>query len=99
MSSSVIVNVDDNAATRYHRARILTAAGFKVLDAATGSETLALVENNSPDLVLLDVHLPDVEGTEVCRRIRAMESGTSIIVVQISASAVAATQATKSLDN
>lgn len=99
MSRSVIVNVDDNEPTRYFRARILTAAGFEVLDAATGAAALTLVENSSPDLILLDVHLPDINGTEVCRRIRSMSSGASLIIVQISASAVGATQATISLDN
>jgi len=55
MSSSVIVNVDDNDATRYHRARILTAAGFKVLDAATavilrGHEITSRVKRTSEEL-------------------------------------------------
>lgn len=99
MSRSVIVNVDDNEPTRYFRARILTAAGFEVLDAAAGAAALELVESRSPDLILLDVHLPDIDGTEVCRRIRNMSSGASLIVIQISASAIGARQATISLDN
>lgn len=99
MNSQVIINVDDNEPTRYFRARILKRAGFEVYDAATGAAALALVEKYSPDLILLDVHLPDLDGREVCRRIRGITSGPSVIVVQISASALGAMQATNALDN
>ena len=44
--------------------------GYKVLEAATGKEGLQLVQAHFPDLVLLDVRLPDINGVEVCRRIK-----------------------------
>jgi two-component system, OmpR family, phosphate regulon response regulator PhoB len=54
----------------------LTAAGFTVQATATGAEGLAAVQTFAPDVVLLDLMLPDILGTEVCRRIRGGELGT-----------------------
>jgi two-component system, OmpR family, phosphate regulon response regulator PhoB len=54
----------------------LTAAGFQVQATETGTEGLAAVQKFAPDVVLLDLMLPDIPGTEVCRRIRGGEVGT-----------------------
>jgi len=54
----------------------LTAAGFTVQATETGTEGLAAVTRFAPDVVLLDLMLPDIPGTEVCRRIRGGETGT-----------------------
>src|SRR6187402_1949528 len=53
----------------------LTAAGFNVQATETGTEGLAAVQTFSPDVVLLDLMLPDIPGTEICRRIRGGEVG------------------------
>jgi signal transduction histidine kinase len=97
--TAIIINVDDHEPARYVRAHILTRAGFIVHNAATGSEGLRLIAQHNPDLVLLDVHLPDVNGMEVCRRVKSSVEGGSIIVLQISASATQAPQATAALDS
>ena len=97
--SAVIINVDDNEPARYVKSHILSRAGFKVYDAATGMECLALTESAAPDLVLLDINLPDVNGIEVCRRLKSQPNGASIIVLQISASATTAPHATAALDS
>ena len=97
--SATIINVDDSEQARYVRAHVLSRAGFIVHDAATGSECLKLIAEHAPDLVLLDVNLPDLHGIEVCRRIRSSPAGESVIVLQISASAVAAPQATAGLES
>src|SRR5262245_60941989 len=54
----------------------LEAAGFRVHAAERGLDGLAAVQGFSPDIVLLDLMLPDIPGTEVCRRIRAGEPAT-----------------------
>lgn len=97
--TAIIINVDDNEPARYVKAHILLRAGFVVHNAATGAEGLKLVAQHKPDLVLLDVHLPDLHGIEVCRRIKSSLEGASIIVLQISASATLAPQATAALDS
>lgn len=94
----VIINVDDHEPARYAKTRILSRAGFTVYDASTGNDTLRLVTQHSPDLVLLDVNLPDLSGIEVCRRIKSTPGGSSVIVLQISASAVTPPHAAAGLD-
>jgi two-component system sensor histidine kinase/response regulator len=96
--AATIINVDDNEAARYVKTRTLVRAGFVVYEAATGSEGLRSVAEHNPDLVLLDVNLPDVHGIEVCRRIKSSSSGSSVIVLQISASAITVPHATAALD-
>lgn len=78
-----ILNVDDTEVARYTKNRTLTHAGFKVVDAGTGGQGLDLVETLRPDLVLLDVRLPDINGIEVCRIIKARWPST--VVLQTSA--------------
>lgn len=95
----IIINVDDNEPARYVKTRLLSRAGFTVYDAATGGEALGLIRHHNVDLVLLDVNLPDVNGIEVCRRVKSAPASASVIVLQISASAISAPQATAALDS
>src|SRR5579863_4525068 len=98
LSPAILINVDDNEPARYTRTRVLRHAGFVVHEAGTGGDTLRLISEVQPDLVLLDVHLPDLSGIEVCRRIKHQSESSSIIVLQISASAISAPQATVALN-
>src|SRR6185295_11767221 len=69
----------------YAKSRVLRIAGFDVHEAMNGEDTLRLAHELKPDLVLLDVHLPDVSGIEICRRIKTDPSINSILVIQTSA--------------
>ncbi len=80
-----ILNVDDDDAGRYATTRILKHAGFDVLEAASGRDALLLVETEHPDLILLDVNLPDMSGFEVCKQIKARPLSASTPVVHLSA--------------
>ena len=84
-SRGLILNVDDYEASRYARSQMLRRAGFEVLEAGSGAETLRLASERRPDLVLLDVNLPDMDGFEVCRRLRAQEGTLTVPIVHISA--------------
>lgn len=97
-SPAVILNVDDNEPGRYARSRVLVDAGFTTLEAGTGQATLDLAAQHRPDLVLLDINLPDIDGIEVCRRLKAMRDCTTLIL-QISASATSAPHATEALNS
>lgn len=70
MSSSILVVDDDTKIISLLR-RSLTFAGYKVAEARYGGEALELARETAPDLVILDVMLPDITGFEVCRRLRA----------------------------
>src|SRR5512132_2193163 len=79
-----IINIDDNETNRYLRSRILRHAGYHVIEAAMGQQALDLAVSERPDLALLDVNLPDINGIEVCRRIK--DKGlASVLVLAISA--------------
>lgn len=84
-STALILNVDDNDGARYAKTRTLQVAGFKVIEAANGTDALAIVKEKRPDLVLLDVKLPDISGIEVCRRIKGEPASSTVLVLQTSA--------------
>jgi PAS domain S-box-containing protein len=83
-----VLNVDDNEASLYAKSRILRHAGFEVFEAADGTTALRLVAERMPQLVLLDVRLPDISGLEVCRRIKSNPATQRIPVLHISATHV-----------
>ncbi len=83
-----ILNVDDYPPGLYARSKILKQAGFDVLEATSGSQTLTLVSQHKPAVVLLDVNLPDMHGFEVCRRIRANPALAATTILHVSASSV-----------
>lgn len=82
-----ILTVDDNDAARYSVSRSLQDGGYQVLEAKTGTEALLLAENQ-PALITLDINLPDIDGFEVCRRLKGNSSTSDIPVLHISASCV-----------
>ena len=67
---------------------MLRRAGFEVIEASTGAEALRIVAEERPDLVLLDVNLPDLDGFEVCRRIREQLGTLTMPVVHVSSTFV-----------
>lgn len=81
-----ILNVDDTEAKRYVTTRTLRNAGFDVIEAATGQECLQVASAERPDLVVLDVQLPDLHGFEVCHRLKSDPRTSSIPVLHLSAS-------------
>ncbi|MCD2518731.1 response regulator [Massilia sp. G4R7] len=83
--STLILNVDDNDGARYAKNRILQGAGFEVVEATNGTDALDMVRRLAPALVLLDVKLPDINGIEVCRRIKENPDSSMVLVLQTSA--------------
>jgi CheY-like chemotaxis protein len=77
---STILAVDDNDVHLYALHKVLTAAGFAVVSARCGSEALRKTQQHEPDAIVLDVNLPDFNGFEVCRRIKA-ETRTAAIPI------------------
>ncbi len=85
MSDITILNVEDYDDSREATSELLRLEGFAVIEAATGAEALHLVKTAQPQLVILDVKLPDISGHEVCRRIKSDYATASIPVLQVSA--------------
>jgi signal transduction histidine kinase len=80
-----VLAVDDNDAVRYSVVRFLREGGYNVLEARNGREALVLA-GQDPDLITLDINLPDMNGFEVCRRLKADPATAQIPVLHISAS-------------
>ena len=84
----LILNVDDQEAGRYAVTRILQNYGYEVLEASSGREALRVVFQEYPDLVVLDVNLPDLNGFEVCKKIKSDNRTSHIPVIHLSATYV-----------
>ena len=87
---SRVLVVDDTEATRYTIARTLRANGYETIEAGTGKEALRLAALERPDLITLDIHLPDALGFDICRQIKSNPQTAHIPVLQVSASYVTA---------
>ncbi len=97
-STILILNVDDNDGARYVKTRILQSAGFRVIEAANGTDGLEMARKQMPALVLLDVKLPDISGIEVCRRIKADVTTCTVLVLQTSAALIGRDDKIRGLD-
>jgi DNA-binding NarL/FixJ family response regulator len=77
-----VLIVDDHPSFRASAQAILTADGFEVIgEAEDGESAIAAAGRLHPDVVLLDVQLPDIDGFEVAKRLRSNGSGPSVILV------------------
>ena len=82
---SVLV-VDDHPDMRFLLANIVDRIGYRAFEAVDGDEALAMVERLRPDLLLLDMRMPGMNGLEVCRRLRAADETRLLPIVMMSAS-------------
>lgn len=87
-TSATVLVVDDTPTKLYILSSWLRRSGHQVVQATGGLEALVKVKELRPDLVVLDVRLPDISGYEVCEQIKADPSTSSIPVIQISGAAI-----------
>jgi two-component system response regulator MprA len=76
-----VLVVDDDDSLRRMLARTLAAEGFEVTVAADGGGALVLTEREAPDVIVLDVAMPTLDGLAVCRRLRGKGHGTPILML------------------
>jgi signal transduction histidine kinase len=93
---SHILIVDDDETARYIKSHLLERQGYALSEASLGREALAMAAADCPDLVLLDVKLPDVNGIEVCREIKSRFP--QMIVLQTSAAFTGLADRTRALE-
>jgi len=88
MSSKRILYVEDNFQNKRLVRKILAARGFEVLEAEDGLTGVEVATNELPDLILMDISLPGIDGVEATQRIKAHPSTMAIPVIALTANAM-----------
>ena len=84
-AAPLVLIVDDNEKNRKLARDVLRAAGLETLEAGSAAEAMALAAEHLPDLILLDLRLPDMAGTDLARALRDRARTAQIPVVALSA--------------
>ena len=87
-ASKTILIVEDNELNMKLFHDLLDAHGYRVLEARTGPEALQIVSENRPDLILMDIQLPEVSGLEVTQKIKSNEELVDIPIIAVTAFAM-----------
>jgi len=95
MTTKKIMVVDDEDSIRQSLSDVLKDEGFKVISARDGHEALKLLDSIPPDLVLLDIWMPGMDGTEVLKRIKTARPGLQVIMISGHGNIEAAVKAIK----
>lgn len=88
MAGERILVVEDNEMNMKLFRDVLVAKGYRALEATTGGEAIAVAIEHAPDLVLMDIQLPDLDGVEALRRLRTDERTATIPVLALTAQAM-----------
>ena len=88
MAGEQILVVEDNELNMKLLRDVLFATGYRTLEATTGAEAVELASANVPDLVLMDIQLPDFDGVQALHRLRADERTAAIPVLAVTAQAM-----------
>jgi two-component system nitrogen regulation response regulator NtrX len=91
-----ILVIDDEAAIRDSLRMILEYEGYGFTGAASGQDGIALVQRDRPDLVLLDIKMPGMDGMDVLRRLRALDEGLPVVMISGHGTTSTAVEAIKS---
>ena len=83
-----ILYIDDDFANRLLVKRVLMAEGYEVEEADNARDGIAMASNNPPDLILMDIAMPDMNGLEATNRIRAMPAIADMTIVALTANAM-----------
>lgn len=83
MANELVLIVDDNARNAKLARDVLSLAGFRTVEAGSGSEAIALALEHLPDVILMDIRLPDMDGSDAARRLKDDERTTRIPVVAL----------------
>jgi two-component system, cell cycle response regulator DivK len=88
MAGELILVVEDNEKNKKLVQDVLEASGYRTLEAATGEQGVERAVDHRPDLVLMDVQLPGIDGVEALRRLRGDERTASVPVLALTAQAM-----------
>src|SRR3989338_2286932 len=80
MNTSILIVEDNQAVTSYIK-ELLVDHGYSVFSSARGANAIRLVQKIRPDLVILDLGLPDIDGESVCKEIKKNNPDTAVIIL------------------
>ncbi|MFI5295998.1 MAG: response regulator [Thermodesulfovibrionales bacterium] len=86
MKTGLVIEDDENNMVLI--TRLLEKSGYRTLQATTGLQGLEAALRQKPDFIILDIQLPDIDGTEVLRRIRSSEIGDTIPIIAMTSFAM-----------
>jgi CheY-like chemotaxis protein len=87
-SGPLVLIVDDNPTNLRLICSILETRGYRLLEATSGAQALGILERERPDLVLLDIQMPNLSGTEVARRVRHNPNTAHLKLIAVTALAM-----------
>src|ERR1035437_2640092 len=85
MQARAILHVEDNLEYRMLVKRLLQSGGFEVLEAGDAEQAMEIVKNHIPDLILMDINMPDVDGYTLTNQIKGLPGFSKIPIVAITA--------------
>jgi two-component system, cell cycle response regulator DivK len=88
MADRRVLVVEDNEKNMKLFRDVLIATGYRTLEATTGGEAVDMASEHTPDLVLMDIQLPDIDGVEALNRLRADKRSSSLPVLALTAQAM-----------
>ena len=88
MSDKNVMVVEDNEKNRKLMRVVLKAKGYNIIEAATGEEALNLLKNQKPDIILMDIQLPGIDGLTLIRQIKASVITKDIPIIAVTAYAM-----------
>ncbi|RUO87058.1 response regulator, partial [Corallococcus sp. AB018] len=89
-ANATVLHVNDTPASLYLGTFSLRQAGYRMLEAVTGEEALQVAFDSRPDVIVLDVKLPDMSGYDVCRRLKEDSRTREISIIHTSATFITA---------
>jgi two-component system cell cycle response regulator DivK len=87
MSNRILV-IEDNEDNRRIIRDLLTSLGYELIEAADGMEGVAMAQSHRPDLILMDIQLPEMDGYEATRRIRAIPELADVPIIAVTSYAL-----------
>jgi two-component system cell cycle response regulator DivK len=88
VADELVLIVDDNEKNLRLARDVLRAAGFRTIEAASGEDAVAVATEHLPNLILMDIRLPDIDGTEAAARLKSAPRTAAIPIVALTSSAM-----------
>ncbi|OQX65370.1 MAG: two-component system response regulator [Anaerolinea sp. 4484_236] len=81
----MILYVEDNVDNRVLIRRVLEAEGYKMVEASTADEAFRQIKDHDPDLILMDINMPDMDGYTLTAKIKALPNSANIPIIAVTA--------------